>query len=642
MMTTAAPKALKAEPVLRVGFAGQRSAEPRACEFMGRAFGIIREAADALAARPTGGAPGETIGLAHATVFAGNRGEQRELAGFKLELLTGFAPGADQAAIEVWRSAALGRVHALFPFADPDEPFEAAWTDRPQTSPPALRTALLGDGRPFDAFTVLDGAAAEMETPPRSAHLDQTRWLVRWSDVLVAAWDGCSAAGPGGTADAVASAMLRGAPVLWLDPAAESGVRLLLPSDFWEDGRIVELIDTLADPASGDLARERLAPPATAASLADALALVLMPPRLPSSGHGAPDEETAGRLDYCGKAPIARSQTGDRFVHALAGGWAWFWRNLGKASAYAAPKEGQRAPAVIQTPFAEADARASLTGDLQRGAQTTLLLIAVAAVFVGTLPVAKPAWKIGLVMVEALLVLGAVTLWNLSYVAANHQRWSDIRRLAERLRCLRATWAFGFDLGDDRTDPPPTWTEWYVRAIRRAAGPPTGVIRAADIRAAATSAREDSGGIVAGQAAYHSLAALRHHRLHAVLSWIERLSIAALAGALIGYIVWHGGGVWLHLWAKPPAEAGGVLLIMSAVLPTVGAACLALDAKIGIEENQRRSLHLAEAFERIRRDMASTASPAGAIELLRDAARLATADVDGWREASVRRKLAAI
>src|SRR5690606_117481 len=125
------------------------------------------------------------------------------------------------------------------------------WTDRPSDHL-ELRVDLsapAGLAKPLDAWTVLGGVTAETTFPFRHAHLEQSRWLARWSELLVAAWDGKPAGGPGGTADTVALAIAAQQPVLWIDTSAEHlPIRLIRPEEFWRDSSFGEVLLSLHAP----------------------------------------------------------------------------------------------------------------------------------------------------------------------------------------------------------------------------------------------------------------------------------------------------------------------------------------------------------------------------------------------------------
>lgn len=667
MSDASSPAAL----TVRVAFAGHRSLDPTSLEAsLTAAFALVAEAVVLTAARPVAPGQTETIADAYKAFWPGSGTQPR------LDLLVGYAPGADRVAARLWRVGRHGSIHAAFPFADRTEPGRIAWTDGPDCNDPSLRIALdapEGLDRPFEATSVLDGEASLRESPPRDAHLEQTRWLVRWADILIVAWNGELAAGTGGTADTVALALRKGMPVLWIDGAT---IRLLSAERLWLDQSFSELVDALGDAGR----RDRTAPEASADALCELLAPMLAPPAAKPSdqgqehGHGNNiDEETAARRDYASGNRVAPAPwtgwTGlpgflldqARFVPArlLVAGWRAFYGRL-KPKPTGAPQpdavtDEQIAQAkrdaqdiahpMIDAAFRAADAKASFYGDLHRAMQAFLLVIAVLAVVAATIPAIFDKLKFWMVLVELILLGFAFWSMHLGFFATSHQRWSDIRRLAERLRALRATWPLGFDVGDYSALPAVSWTEWQARAILRAAGPPKSVVARDRRDAVVTALRLDPDGIVRGQSGYNASTTLRMHRLQRALHRIENWTFCGLMGALAIFLLVY----WFFFAAVPDDHSvramvkhavGGAILMLSAIIPTVAAACLAIDAKLGIEENARRSESLAEQFSVIDLKMADTKSFAYVEELLRDAAQLLTKDIDGWRDAAVRRRIA--
>jgi hypothetical protein len=122
-------------------------------------------------------------------------------------LLTGFAEGADRLAVEVWRAGG-GKVHALFPYPDPDSPKTHAWTDNPATAnPKACRVNFAAYG--FDGVTIMEPTS---DCP--SGHELVAKEIAGQACHLIAVWDGDGRAlRPGGTAHSVAMARATGVPV---------------------------------------------------------------------------------------------------------------------------------------------------------------------------------------------------------------------------------------------------------------------------------------------------------------------------------------------------------------------------------------------------------------------------------------------
>jgi hypothetical protein len=215
---------------------------------------------------------------------------------------------------------------------------------------------------------------------------------------------------------------------------------------------------------------------------------------------------------------------------------------------------------------------------------------------------------------------------------------------------MAATWPLGFDVADDRAEPPSTWTEWRARAVLRLAGPPTGALTEARLREAALGARDDPNGIVRGQREYHRVNQQRMGGAHRRLHRAETIAFYGLVAALVLFALAY------HAFPKQPAphwppdpafwpnRLGGLLLMLSAVVPAFAAAVIALEAKIGFQENAERSARLARSFSELSDAMSVGPSdpPLSSVrlaKLLRAAGRLHLADADGWREGALRREI---
>jgi len=658
-----------------VAFAGHREVDAATiAQRLGEAFALVAQAFERVAGHDIDGRMAQTVAAAHAAIWPGTRPTHT------LMLLTGAAPGADRAAIDVWRTGGYGEVFAVFPFIDPDAPESRAWTadpvgpDGPADPQLAVNLRTAEGRRAFDRIAVLDGASAQAETPPIHPHLRQSRWLVTWADLLVAVWDGRAADGAGGTGDAVAAALDCGLPVLWID-TTQPALRLLSSEDLWSETGPGELAAAVADPRTRDLS----APLASAERLASLLLPRFEPPCTANGAEGhegqAADEESEMRHDYAeailtesGDDP-AGSGSGSTAERAsgwssrlVAGVWRYVERREGEPHSKNEKKEERSVGAsmpfgvdsgaeIVEAAFRQADTRASVLGRLHRGVQVLLLLVAVAAVVIGTSAAVFPGIKPWVVLVEFGLGVVAWKIWKYGFIVGNHRRWGDVRRLAERLRALRATRPVGFDVVVSRRAAPDTWTEWQANAVRRRAGPPIGVFTAALVRDTCERARLDPDGIVVGQARYHDCNAERLLRTHHRLEKVEAAAALLLFAVLGLFLIWDAGLWVLSHWfgeASMSTEHGdegihhlfaSIVLWVSAVVPTIAAACLAAEAKLGFEENGQRSRFFAEEFSSLDREFVATTSTAEAGEVLRRAATILVSDIDWWREGAVRRRI---
>jgi len=596
--------------VVTVGFTGHRTLDDPAAARrridaalaeIGRAVGLV---ADAPLTRAYHGAP-------------------------TLRLLIGAAPGADRVVAEAWRAAALGEIHFIYPFRAPQG--DDAFTDDPANGDPATRVTPAPE---FEPWTGID--AAGLGLAKHQSHAEVGRWIVRHADMLACWWDGEPGRGAGGTNDTIRRALERGLPVVWLGPGGMPS-RLIDPEPSHPQADAAEAIADLAS----------IATPLDAASLAARLSSALTPP-----GVAARDPEVAARIDYDAHDPTQpppgplgplRNLTN----HTLWRAFSLFQKVAGRPGP-APPRPGPPPAEIAAQPgfarlsaaTAAAGARADLLSSIHRSEQLLLILIAIVAVFFGALPalvVSGPgsnfhAWAAG---IEFFLGLLAFTVAWAARRAHRHRRWSDARRFAERLRGVLATWPLGFDIADAHAGPAQTWTEWRTRALLRAAGPRRGWITRARFDATAGWATAE---LLDSQIAYHA----RQHRMAETIEHtmraIENGAFALLMATLASYIVLSvfGPAAWTE-----PHWFGGLVTLVSAVSPAVGAGCIALDATNGFGELALHSARLRGEFEALRSRVPSQQPPAyhPFSAIIRRGAELLVEDADAWRDRLLRRRI---
>ena len=597
--------------VVTVAFTGHRVIEhPGEAErLVGEALGAIGEAFDAL--RRT-----------QAEAFDGAP---------QLRLLIGAAPGTDRIVAAAWRALELGPVHQVFPFREPGG--LAAYTDNPAKADMETRVETPPDG---EAWTGLDSASLGLAHD--QAHAEVGRWIVRHADLLVGWWNGQSIHGAGGTGDTMRRALEVGLPVIWIAPDAPYP-RLVDPAVLHQHA---EAADAMAHLAT-------IAEPLSARTLAALLAAALGPP-----GHGADDAETKARRDYAEVDPLQRQPMPIGQVQALLDHTLWRSFRLFETVAGGARSPPRRGggppPGLTRQPgfqrlrmaTSEAAARANHLSSVHRSEQLLLIVIAIAAVFTGALPAltagGEPLAKPHALAAAVEFALG-VTAFFIAAAARRrhrHRRWSDARRLAERLRAAGATWPLGFDIAAARLTPPATWTEWRARAVIRAAGPPRNWVDRPRFDAEAAWVADQ---LIGGQADYHARQRRIAENIERFTRGAEGAAFAVLMLTLFGYLV----AVWtapVTGWA-PPHWIGGLVTLVSAVAPAVGAGCLALEATNGFGELAQHSEHLADEFVRMRAQLGEIeAQPFHHVQaVIRRAAQLVVEDADAWRDRVLRRRI---
>lgn len=569
-----------------------------------------------------------------------------------LRLLTGFGPGADRLAVNVWRRSGQGSVHVLFPYLDPDEEM-AAWTDDPITALAGARVADINTS--FEAFTALDGTAGQAETPPRHAHLEVTRWLIGWSQILVAFWDG-KVGGVGGTSDSVFLALQSGMPVLWICANASVELSIIDPSQLGSHTNARELAATLVQPNHGGLTC-----PLEAEGLATLLGRYLGIPPVDDGHSGYPSsypleafEEHSRFITFDVDGKIIPEAWWERtrfgvyrtFVSMLSSGTVpkkklessrcsrlrrFFWRNKPAAD---------RLEPILRL-FLQADAVADRLSDRHRSTQIMISGLATLAVAVAMAPALAPDWKAACVAIEfIILVLGGLT-YRHGKKAANDLLWSDARRLGERLRSLLVLWPLGHVATGVRPGSSISWSEWRVQTLLRQIGPPTGRLDHKEILKRASTARIS---LVEGQAIYHRKVEKQHERVHEKMEQIENALFYGLLALLLSYLAAYGGYI-MGFWYKPPALFGNVVLFASAIVPAIGASFIAMESRFDFRHSAHRSAEMASRFENLNRvlqkeiEKDDKASLTSLHQMLGEVAALALTEVDSWRDDLDRRSL---
>lgn len=608
-------------------------------------------------------------------------------------LLVGYAMGADQTAISAWNAANIGPVHAVFPYLHGDRD-GFAWSNDPALQEAGTEYRVIPDD--VNSATVLDGARSEKETPKRSGHLEQARWVVRQCDALVVVWDGETAGGAGGTAESVELALKKGLPIFWLNPARPDRVVLIDPEHVWNDTSLFELrdiaeFDTESNPAFPivnhaivkDCIRSRAvpawlskphsasAPPHQVKSGGIRSWLGLVPPTPPESIPHIEETELESFQTFIGS--IARfdpvkAGTGTSvyksFNQRLSRPFqlfGWFWRKTVAGQVRArfesapAERESYKEDLGLQQTFDRVSEFAVFVSDRHRSQQIIILRLAALAVFFGLLPAAinfyqyKPDPDIELVfkwlcVAAELVVLTAMfVVWWRAKNQKSHLLWSDSRRFAERLRSVRATLPLGFDVSDMYAHAPRTWSEWLIKLQVRALGPPTGKMTRTEIVERGESARRL---IIESQANYHTRNAQKSHAIHERIERTENALFIILFVCLVLFVTLVP---ILATFAPEPfsldKRVKNGILMMSAFFPAIGASCMALTAQLELTSVSRHSEHVAPRFlgidKTLRHELENPqqASSTRIMELVREGAQLALSDIDAWRNNLERRKI---
>jgi hypothetical protein len=644
--------------VVTLGFSGHRLLDDvdEATERIDTTLAVVRRALELLAEAPLRGAGNERLAQAYEGPSS-------------LRLLTGDAPGADRLVIERWRRAGMGETHRLYPYRDPDT--GEATTDRPERTTDETRRSPPAD----EPWTGID--AVSLGLAGDQAHLEVTRWIVRHSQVLVALWDGEQMTKPGGTGDTLRRALERGVPVIWLQPG-ERRIRLANPANAHRHGGVPDSAEGL-DAISTELTAERLA---------RLIEQDIAPPgAIRSRGR---DPEVIGRQDYARVDPLEPWPGPFRLLQSLLDHTIWqtyrqFERLVGGKVARASTGGSQRPPealarqpgfAYLRACLSEAATRANQLSAIHRSNQLLLIVLATLAVVCGAAPalsrldpqvvatltaqkkiasaIAPRAVATGDHSVEGLeagevnshalaallelcLVLLALGIAGLAGRYHRHRRWSDARRLAERLRAARATWPLGVDIADARQVRPHSWTDWRADAVLRAAGPRRGWIDEPVFRETADWVTKD---LLDGQIAYHTRQFHLSARIGSFIHWTERISFVLLLGTLTGFLI--GLAINEQILHRSLAFwVGNVVSVVSSICPAIGAACIALEATSGFGDLEQRSERLEHEFRHIREELEEDEGMRyhHVQDVVRRGAQLLVDESGVWRDQVARRRL---
>ncbi|MGO9740646.1 MAG: hypothetical protein ACLPN5_03865 [Roseiarcus sp.] len=517
----------------------------------------------------------------------------------KLRCISSLAEGADRVVAE--RALALGfQLQCPLPF-----PREEYWAD---FAAPESRAA-------FDALIAAAQSVFELDgrrDHAPDAYLAAGLAMLDQSDLLLAIWDGGSARGVGGTAQVVAEAEARGAPVIVIDAAPPHAIRLYTPGT----------LGLAVGPRAEDWRAE----------LAHQVRVVVAPPET-GPADAAPRAEALRFL-------AERDRTVPWYGHFAGVFERWAGQSRTPATpappVEAAPPD--EAPGPLDDAMRWADDLAVRYGGLHRSfviLRYLLLLPAVVGALIGFylagyLPDQGWLEPFGFA-VQALSLAGIVLLSRWNRGRGWLPRLADYRLLAELIRHQRYLDALGrgappLDLPTHRPEAAATWVGWYVRAAARDAGLPNDRMTPARLDELGAIVRRE----IVNQLNYHRAAALRYGtlaaRLERIGAWLLELGFAAIMLRVFIYLM-----VDLRRDLVPPAVQYGND-IAALVFPGLAPVFLGLLSQGQFSRLAAQSRAMAEqlmallpALERPRADHDQLSRAADA------AARIMTREAADWR-----------
>lgn len=533
--------------------------------------------------------------------------------------LSSLAEGSDRFGVHAALQAGY-RLEGILPF--PRDIFEADFSEAPsrQEFKELLSKA--------DCVFEMDGDAGHRNRAYDAA----ARLLLNRSDILLAVWDGESAAGQGGTGNTVALAVAQGIPVIHLSPQSGGSADLL-----WTGGEELPAPDLAIDSCRRPLDAETLS----------AVMNVLLKPS--SQSTEALKQYFADRrkaiplaLPYplllsvlTGKAFRRETLFPRPFVASAAAEWESYFADLRPGPLHDALR------GVLLPAFAFADRLSLLNANLYRSAYVFNFIAAALAVTLALLGLVFPEGKFYLVGAEALIIASILFVTHLGQKRQWHRRWLERRELAETLRHLRILSLAGSAGSLPRPGGPhPTgqatsdWTIWYLRAVARMLPLPNVVVDSGYKSRLVTVLRDVE---IASQKDYHRKTGrelhVAEHRLHLLGGILFYLTLGTCVAFSVLYLpVLH------HL--ESYSTISKAVTIATALLPSFGAAFAGILAQADLGAVVRRSeetlRHLESLDRAIERDVPSLTNVTGRINT---ASEVMLSDLEAWRTIFVSRPL---
>jgi len=436
-------------------------------------------------------------------------------------------------------------------------------------------------------------------------------------DLLLAVWSGGRAHGRAGTGDVVQAAIVKGIPIVVIDPQSPSAPAVLAAAP----------IDDFEAPVASDLPRRPLP-----TDLIDFVhAIVSPPPRL---------VQRQGLIDLLAETP---QSTRWRFEYPLLlksiGGRRIANRKTASAAAKAgSPKISQNAatsPAayddqrnILDHKRKTIDGLAVQYGQLFRSSSVSQYLIVILGVWVsGVIGLLVPSLAAASIVVQ--LLANALVVADAMFRGRHRwqERWLDYRVVAERLRWLGFRYAIGLGAGrqvEFAMRRRKSWIDWYLQRTAHALGPPRGKIDAVSIAAAADHLSEVE---IPEQIDYHRGTFRQLGLLERRLSFAAHAALmASLAVAVLLAIAAVKAGSLEAVGFKPLA------LVLLAVLPGTMTSLNGLRVDADLVRLVERSAQTIALLFRIRRVI--VAAPRDYDHVASNMQRLASimrSELEEWR-----------
>ncbi|GAB5488961.1 MAG: hypothetical protein Pars2KO_25310 [Parasphingorhabdus sp.] len=401
------------------------------------------------------------------------------------------------------------------------------------------------------------------------------RILIEQSDIVIAVWDGKSAANIGGTGHTLASALDLGAPVIWIDPGEP------------ENWRILHAPESLAVPTN-ELAQEN-----RHSELSAMITGSICPGEALQEDHSPAHRGIAALIGEKWHTQSSRLVHAYRRIESLFGGEENRFGSL--TQHYEKPEEfGTGGGAVLLKAlndlpgddqlaakiekvsfrnFAWADGISARLSDHYRAGMIVNFILSALAIVGGILylPLVSPDQKWGFALFEFLLLLAIVIITYRGQKYRWHGRWFETRRVAEYFRHSPLLLMLGVARPPGRwpRGTETSWPEWYVRHALREIGLPQAKVTKYYLRSTLEALLECH---VKPQREYHFKKADRlnavHHNLDRFSELLFKLAILSVAI----YLLLKGGSALMLVDLSLVDKLSKTFTVLGVMFPTFGAA----------------------------------------------------------------------
>lgn len=438
---------------------------------------------------------------------------------------------------------------AIFELAEQDDLVEALF---------AAHLSGPDDGAAEQAFVALCSDRAAMAA----------RVMIEQSDIIIGIWDGVTQGSIGGTRHTIETALDQGVPVIWIDARHPHGWQLLQAKEEMaalarrsastrEEARITTLINTALCP-SGD-GWQRV------------------------SGHEKWREKSNRWLHAYRRIEALFGDPDHRPFRSLTHHYekpdAIAFGSGAPMLAAAAQLEGidpdmpERIAKEVMRPFAWADGVSTWLSDAYRGSMVASFFLSAFAIIGGIayLPFASIEHKWWFAAFEFVLLFAIIGIFFTGKRRRWHERWFEIRRVAEYFRHAPILLLLGAarPIGRWPRGSGGNWPEWYARHALRNIGLPQVKVTSAFLKSALSLMRDYH---VCPQREYHRAKAKRLKRAQHNLDRLSEILFIFAVISVALYLLIELGAALGWFSADLPHSVAKLFTFLGVLFPTMGGA----------------------------------------------------------------------